>query len=99
MLKLSIVICYQVTRKLDEWTTYDAPRSNVSHWRELGQIAIDIVGARIVSIINDWEMEYNIITGLKTRMVGKFKHKFENMEVQIHKIESKNLRICLKFLQ
>lgn len=77
-----------VTRKLDEWATHDAPRSNVSHWRELGQIAIDIVGARIVSIVNEWEMEYNIITGLKTRMVGKFKHKFENMEMQIHKIEN-----------
>lgn len=77
-----------IKRVLDEWPPHETPRTSANHWREVGQSAIDIVSARIASIIDAWELEYSIVTGLKTRMIAKFKPKFESMEMQIHKIEN-----------
>ncbi|XP_014790215.1 uncharacterized protein LOC106883634 [Octopus bimaculoides] len=77
-----------VKTELTKWSSSTTLSSTASHWRELGQQTIDLVGAKIMSLINDWEIEQNIVNSLNTRMVEKFKDRFDDLEMQIYNVES-----------
>ncbi|CAI9728026.1 Dual specificity kinase shkA [Octopus vulgaris] len=85
------LICLSVSNvktELTKWSSSTTLSATASHWRELGQQTIDLVGAKVMNLINDWEMEENIVNSLNTRMVEKFKDRFDELEMQIYQIES-----------
>ncbi|GAB1601228.1 dual serine/threonine and tyrosine protein kinase-like [Argonauta hians] len=75
-------------KELQSWSSSAALSSSASHWRELGQQIIDLVGYKIMHAINNWEMERKIVNSLNYRMVRRFKNPSDDLEKQIYEIES-----------